>query len=141
MGKHQHKCYEAFFTETSFLLFFFPSNQNFILGHHLIILGCQIMTQKSLACSPITIYVYHLQGHKAERGKFKIHPYYHTWKTWYLQLLFIWGKTKGLFFSEIYLISPNKVLHFPCYHLEHEHLLEFDWNVMADLADLQADLM
>ena len=49
-------------------------------------------------------------------------------------------KTKGLFFSEIYLISPNKVLHFPCYHPEHEHLLEFDWNVMADLADLQADL-
>ena len=46
-----------------------------------------------------------------------------------------------MFFSEIYLISPNKVLHFPCYHPEHEHLLEFDWNVMADLADLQADLM
>ena len=50
-------------------------------------------------------------------------------------------KTKGLFFSEIYPISPDRVLHFPCYHLEHEHLLEFDWNVMADLADLQADLM
>ena len=49
-------------------------------------------------------------------------------------------KTKGLFFSEIYPISPDRVLHFPCYQLEHEHLLEFDWNVMADLADLQADL-